>query len=505
MVDPDRSPRSSWGPLLRGWPRATVGALAAIGVGLLLSEAIAFGFAVAGGSPGSPASIAQVGPLLFYAFHHVPLVFDAALRRPSAQPVSLTLTVATAPMLGTLALGAALFVAGRLGARRAGPRVGSLLAAGAEGTKVAVPYAVLCGIGGLVARITLTPPGSSGTLLAGSFSVGPAVWLAFVWPAVVAAIAGFLGGVAAWRSDAAPAHRTGGFDAPAGASSDGAPASGRERWARVAIIGGSAMAGLALTLSFAGLLVLAAIDTGSTRGYFDATFGRGPARGVAAVGLTALEVPNMAAWVLYPAMGSCVDLATTSRIAPGSLTARSGGAATCVLSYRALPARALFADPGAIDRLITTGSAAGPGAPAGYLLFLLAPGIAVLAGGWGAARRSGAVGPARSAAAGALAGVVFAAWSIPIVVLARSAAAIAGAGSAGGGGSVGYSIGPAVLLSVGVAAAWGVIGGSAGGALRGWSVARRPAAVRERVFSERSEPPSPPLDAGGSQPTGAGP
>ena len=473
-----------------------------MGVGLVLSEAIAFGFALAGGAPGSPASIARVGPLLFYAFHHVPLVFDAAIRRPSAQPVDLTLTVATAPMLGTLALGAALFVAGRLGARRAGRRVGSLIAAGAEGAKIAVPYALLCGIGALLARITLVPPSSAGALLAGSFSVGPSVWPAFAWPAAIAAIAGFLGGVAAWRCDVDPTNRTGGFDAPPPASDDAVATSEHERWVRAAIVGGSAMAGLALVLSFAGLLVLAAIDTRSTRAYFDATFGRGPARGVAAVGLTALEVPNMATWVLYPAMGSCVDLASTSRVAPGAGSDANRTVATCVLSYGAFPARSLFADPGAIDRLIATGSAAGPAVPAGSFLFLLAPAVAVLAGGWGAARRSRATGPMRSAAAGALAGVVFAAWSFPIVLLARSAVAVAGAGavSAGAGGSFGYSIGPAVLLSVGVAIAWGVIGGSAGGALRGWSMARRPVAVRERVFPGGA--PAPPPPGTGSQPTG---
>ena len=64
------------------------------------------------------------------------------------------------------------------------------------------------------------------------------------------------------------------------------------------------VAGPGIVLSFVGLLVVAAARPEATRGYLDATAGRGY-RGADGLVHTALATPNLATWVLVPAMGGC--------------------------------------------------------------------------------------------------------------------------------------------------------------------------------------------------------
>jgi hypothetical protein len=469
-----------------GWVRALVGACGAIGAGVLLSEIVAFGFSMAGGSSGSVLATARVGALVFYALHHVPLVFDATLR-PLAGVRSghVAVSLSVAPVLGTLVVGGALFVAGRSLTRAANaPQhvpsaslgTAAVLAAGAHGAKVAVPYAALCGLGAALAHVTVSPSGTAQAVLLGPFTVGPAPVGAVLWPLLLAAVAGLAGGVSALGSWARPASsgRTGGFEVPASGEHPTGPFRGDTG---AAVSGGGLMVAVALILSFACLLVLAAVDANATHAYFHGAFGRGTARGVAVVGLTALETPNMATWVLEPAMGSCVAVGRT-----GAGHVRAG---TCVLSYGGLPNRGLLEIPRDLAGLVGSRPvSAGRPPPAGYLLFGLAPAVAVLVGGWYAARFAGAVGVGRSARRGLLAGLVFAAWSALFVELSRISLSIGGTGAASVGGSEALTIGPPFLRSVAVGVAWGVLGGAAGGALRALVVRRRGNPVRERVFPD---------------------
>lgn len=481
-----------------GWGHAVLGALIAAGVGLAISEIAAFGFALAGGPAGSAVATARAGALLFYAFHHVPLEFEATLRAlgPSRSG-HVVVGLAAAPMLGTLVVGGALFVSGRSLARAAlrpnrTAGTSSLRVACAHGAKVAAPYALVCAVGVPLARITVDPSGTAQALFAGSFTVGPSFPGAVLWPLILAGVAGCLGGLSAATGSLARPSNTGGFGSSAPATEPPVGGLGPHgRLALGAIAGGNLMAALATTMSFVGLLVLAAIDTHATGAYFDGAFSRGEARGVAVLGLTALEVPNMAVWVLDPAMGSCVALSRSSA-APSA--APSAGA--CVLSYGSWPSRSLFETPAEITRLVAVGSVAGRGPPAPYLAFLLVPAVAVLAGGWAAARRSlaeGSGGAGRAASAGALAGVVFGGWVLMLSEWSRVVVTIGGAGATGVGGAAALAVGPAIVLSVAVAIAWGCVGGAAGGVMA-VAISRKATPARERVFPE---PQPPPADASG--------
>jgi hypothetical protein len=165
-----------------------------------------------------------------------------------------------------------------------------------------------------------------------------------------------------------------------------------------------------------------------------------------------------------------------------------------VLSYGSWPGRSLFETPGEIARLLTTGSVAGRGPPAPYLAFLLAPAVAVLAGGWAAARRARAAGAGRAATAGALAGLVFGGWALFLSEWSRIVVTIGGAGAAAVGGTANLAAGPAIALSVAVAVGWGCIGGAAGGVMAVGMSRRGGKPVRERVFPAALKPPE---EAGG--------
>jgi hypothetical protein len=209
---------------------------------------------------------------------------------------------------------------------------------------------------------------------------------------------------------------------------------------------------LGLALSYVGLFIAGVVQpdgpvamlTPSTARYYRTVFDR-PRLGVAVLGHHLALAPNEAAWTLVPASGGC-DVVRGSEDPP-------------FLCYRRFP-RQVAASP---DAPIV--SAAFGSAPAGYLLFLLAPAAAAVVGGRAAARRRGAAGPA-GAAAGALAGVAFAAMlGVTALLAGVSLSYGATVGARGGGGSVwiGPDIGAAVLLGL----AWGVLAGALGGATAG--------------------------------------
>jgi hypothetical protein len=224
------------------------------------------------------------------------------------------------------------------------------------------------------------------------------------------------------------------------------------RRVRAAVTGGWWMIALGLALSFAGLLVLGAVKPDATRDYFSGAFRGGSTTGVATLAATLLTVPNMAAWVLFPSMGSCLGLSGGSFGLQGSF---------CFLSYTQFPrsnAVGGFIGGGGIGAL--------PNPPVGYYLFILAPLVAVLVGGMVAARRAAAETRGESVAMGVLAGVAFGAMAVLVLVVSIFTVRVAGQV---GGISQGVTIrlGPELSKSILLAFAWGIVGGGVGGLIHG--------------------------------------
>ncbi|HJP67197.1 MAG TPA: DUF6350 family protein [Actinomycetota bacterium] len=404
------------------WPIAIRRALLLFLVALAAAELLVILLAVSaqGQAPG-PAAVAGSGSLLFLAFHRVDLAFEVprslfpSVTAPVLPPLT-SVGVGLAPLAATAMIAWSLAVGGRAVAR-ARPDAGSLERA-LRGAQVAVPYAVLTFAVSFVS-VRLNQPGAEGIRVHADH-VG-----ALLWPLVLAAVAGAAGGLRAAAQ---------GGDSPL------------VRRLRAVLAGGWRMLWVGLVLSFLGLLVVAATRPDDTRSFLAGAFAGGPLRGVALIGLTALAVPNMAAWILFPAMGACTGV--------------EGAFRACLLSYGRFPGEGL-AIPGppfpAGPVELTT-------APPGYYAFLVVPVVAVLVGGAFAARRGAASTRVEAAALGAGAGVVFAAMSL-VVILAARATLSAGGGQTAFFGAAGLAMGPLLQSSALVAVGWGLAGGAVGGLL----------------------------------------
>jgi hypothetical protein len=266
----------------------------------------------------------------------------------------------------------------------------------------------------------------------------PSALSALVWPLILAVLAGFGGGLSTASVQDARTE-----DVVAGPW---------HRRVRGALAGGWRMLWLGLGLSFLGVLVLSAVKAGDTRTYLQAVADAGVLGGAAVVGMTLLAVPNLAAWVLYPSMGGCVGV--------------SGPAGGCLVSLGGVPAG--FTDPGAPGSLVPGVTTSG--LPAGYVLFLLAPLIAVLSGGAVAARRGAARTRGEGAILGAGAGVVFGALSVPAALLAQIVFRLDVGATADPVLTGTVAVGPFVIWSAVLALGWGVAGGAAAGWVRSRSV-----------------------------------
>jgi hypothetical protein len=398
--------------LTKGWGRAALGAaLVALALGVAAEALAALAYAAARGPKPGLALVAKLGALNFLAFHHVAIVVDANGSLLGAGTPAQGIRFSLALMSGTaIAMWLLARVGRSVGSRSGGPA----WERGLHGAKVAFPYAAITVAVALVARV---PLGSRG----GSPGIRASIPSAIAWPFGLALIAGFLGGFGS---------------APARAR--------RDRVLHGAVAGGARMMGIGLVLAFAGLVLMAPIKPEATRAYF-APFKQGRAEGVALIGYTLLAVPNLATWVLFPSMGACFGI-----------SASAGGqrAASCVLSYTRFPTQ----DP---VSLLAGAGAPSSHPPLGYYAFLLAPAIAVLVGGAIAGRRAGASNLKEATLAGASAGVVYALIALLVVVLADVVVA------EGGSGGATFRLGVPVLPSTLVALGWGVLGGAAGGALKG--------------------------------------
>jgi hypothetical protein len=432
-----------------GWTAATFRALLAAALLLALAEAVIFLAYVAANNAGRPSAgtVARYGGVLFYAFHHVGLRFESASVLQSGSPFSIAPSgvIAFAAMTG-MALGIwMLYLGGRAVARHVG---GSTLARGLHGLKVAAPYGALTFAGSFLLRFQ--PDGSDQAPI-----IHPSYTSALLWPLALAAAAGFASGV---RSE----HRDGWALLVADRETIGRRLNG-------ALAGGWWMTVLGLIFAFCGLLVLAAVRPHATDTYFS-SFDRGTLEGILAIVATVLVLPNLAAWVLFPAMGSCVGL--------------SGPLSICFLSYRHFPR-----GPGALATGADTAALNLPSAPIDFYLFLLVPLAAVLIGGAMGASKGRATSRSEAAALGALAGAVFAALSALTIVLASLTVSVSGPiGGLVAGRS--FRIGPELTSGVLLALVWGVAGGALGGL---WEGRELPPGVPAKTPEPEREPP--PADA----------
>jgi hypothetical protein len=307
---------------------------------------------------------------------------------------------------------------------------------------VALPYAAICLLAAFAVRFSFPVGG-------GSLRVHPSYVAAALWPLGLGILFGFAGGL---RS-AGGAIWTG--------TQAGGPAMARR--ARAAVAGGWWMIAVGLALSFAGLLVLAAVKPDATRDYFSGAFRDGSDVGTATLAANLLLVPNMAAWVLFPSMGSCVGVSGGSFGLQGSF---------CFLSYTQFPRT------NAVGGLIGGGGiGALPNPPLGYYAFILAPLVAVLVGGAIAARRSAAETRAEAVTMGVLAGVAFGLMAILALALSLFTVRVSGQ-VAGISQAVTIRLGPEPSKSILLAFAWGIVGGGIGGFIHGRAL---PAGSTERA------------------------
>jgi hypothetical protein len=443
-LEPHPPDRSSPGA---GWRTAILRALLAAVILLLVGEAVIFLAYAAADNPGKPSAgtVVRYGGVLFYAFHHVGFRLDPSAPGPAGQRTPFRFaggSIAFAAMAGTALAVWLLYLGGRAVARERG---GSALSRGLHGLKVAVPYASLMLAGSFL--LHFQPSG-------GALTIHPSYVGAMLWPLALAAAAGFVGGVR-WE------HRDGWAWLGADRETLGRRLNG-------ALAGGWWMTMFGLIFAFCGLLVLAVVRPHATATYFS-SFDRGTLDGIVAIVATVLVLPNLAAWVLFPAMGSCVGL--------------SGPLTICSLSYRHFPR-----GPGRLTTGADTAALNLP-APVGFYLFLLVPLAAVLIGGAMGARKGRATSRSEAAALGAVAGVVFAALSALTIVLASLTVSVSAAiGGLLAGRS--FRIGPELTSGVLLALAWGVAGGALGGF---WEGRELPSRVPAKTPEPEREPP--PADA----------
>jgi hypothetical protein len=259
------------------------------------------------------------------------------------------------------------------------------------------------------------------------------------WPLGIGLVTGFVAGIRSsseglWSSDWWQTERW------------------NRRW-RGALAGGVRMAVLAAALAVAGILGLAAAHPHDVRAYFATVFGGSTVGGISLMVMTALALPNMAVWLLVPAMGGCVE-------ASGSGVYQT----YCFLGYGGYAGHPLGGPP------TPSGYPALGTAPPAFYLFALIPLVAVVLGGAIAARMGGARTRGEATTVGAMAGVFFGIILLAAVVLASVTARFNGPLSLVSSGI--WHFGPNPLASFQLGVLWGAAGGALGGALGGRTKAR---------------------------------
>jgi hypothetical protein len=425
--------------LRRGWIRAFVRGIVVVLSVVALGEAVSFLLYVSNVLPRETAGqAAQQGLILFYAFHRValnvntvalqlPSVVNGAIGLPSGSAISATLGLAL--MSGTV-VACWLFVrAGRAVGRAAGGGPGERAL---QGAKVALPYASLLCAGSWFVELKQKFPQSS------LMVVRPSHLSAFIWPLLFGATFGAIGGFRS--SDPTAIREWLGWRFTTKWIS---------RW-RGIVAGATTTLVLSAAFAFAGLIALAIFDRSATSAYFRATSIKGVPSGIAIVVLTALTIPNMALWVLVPAMGGCLEVG-------GAGTLTSAPSPYCFSSYS-----------NSLAHPLTTASHGWGflgfhelGAPSSwYLLFLLVPLLASFIGGVRAARAAEADSAREAVFITSLSAVAFAV----LMVLALTVAWVTLTASGAQLVSNNYiRYGPYPLDGAQLALGWGLIAGGVGG------------------------------------------
>jgi hypothetical protein len=411
--------------LTRGWGTGLAWGGLAFAVMVALGQAVAFAVNLAQATGVSAGTAAKMGWLYFGWFHHAAVTTH--LTSVEGGEAGLTADVGLAMMLGTFLAIAILYRGGRAvadGARGGG--VARVL----HGMKVAPAYAIPAFVVTGLVYIDIPIPGNglvTGSLQMPSWGLS---WL--VLPLLIAAAAGAAGGLRSGRHELLSHDPWG-------------------RRAAGAIAGGLRMFVLCLALSFAGLLVLAAVQPNATRTYFEAISGPPTDQTAMNIANHVLLLPNQSMWVLVPAMGGCDGL-------------YGGGVSASFLCYSKLPSTVSVSSEGPITDTPAVRADFGT-APSGYYLLLLVPALSVVLGGRHAARKRARL-KWEAAGVGAASGAVFA---VLVALGSWLASVSAGLSSPAGGIPAGASvlIGPAVLASGLLALVWGVVGGGLGGWLGG--------------------------------------
>jgi len=336
-----------------------------------------------------------------------------------------------------------LFRAGRsAGAATSSSSVRTRVLAGAMvGPVYALPIVV-------VSALIQVQLSTGGALVPGTVRFEGIVWQAFVYPALLGAVAGGVG-----------------------AALGVLPADAR---VAVWLIGGWRMLLAALGLAAVGILLLAAVRPQGLATYTRVVSANGTRSTLLLVGHHALMLPNQSFLVVAPSMGGCTSLAgpggTLPLVCPGTLPALD--------------------DPALVPSVARAGDAPAPdpptrSMPTGYWSFLLVPAIATLgAGRWAGRTWRGRSGGRERALRGAGAGVVF--------------AVLVGAGTWMAGVDVGlklndtsmptsFALGASPLETTLLALAWGMIGG----ALGAWLLGDQDEGTPVPVEPDEPVPPSP--------------
>ena len=294
--------------------------------------------------------------------------------------------------------------------------------------KVAVPYALAAFGSGWAMHLRLRLPHAS------PLSFHPSRPASLMWPLLIAAVAGAVGGVSSareqlwfsewWESRSWPA-----------------------RW-HGALSGGWTMLLAGLGLSFLSLCALAVAHPADASAFLHGVFAGGPVSGIGVLLLAIAAIPNASAWILAPAMGGCDQV--------------GGGAGAplppyCFVSYSNLVSHRLPAAP----RDTYWGFPGIGAAPHAYLAFLAIPAIAVVVGAVRAVRKADARSGRDGLVVGALSGAVFAVLFLAVLALVSVTVRMGGSLFLVTSGY--YRYGPYPAYGFGLALAWGAVGGAAVG------------------------------------------
>ena len=362
----------------------------------------------------APSTALKLGWFYELAFHRVGIVVSGTDGFRAHLSIAFLTGTAFAVWL--------LFRAGRaVGARMPGSRVGSRALAGAlVGPVYALPIAAITSF----VHVELA---TGGALFPDTVRFEGVSWQAFVYPALLGAVAGGAGGA---LGALAPDARF-----------------------RAWLVGGWRMLVTALGLAAIGILLLAAVRPQGLAAYARAVSANGSRSALLLLGHHALVLPNQSFLVLAPSMGGCTSLSgpggTEPLVCPGALPALDDPAFIAAVS------QVDGARPSAPTRPM----------PVGYWLFLLVPAIATVgAGRWAGRTWRARDGSRERALRGAGAGAVFAVlvgtgtWMASLEVGLTLNATSA---------SASFTLGANPVETALLALAWGVVGGPLGAWLLG--------------------------------------